>query len=74
MFALRIKADFNNLVDKGTIIMYWCRDYALVRVERNVVMFCSAFTHLNSDSVGSSPGNLVGVTSRQLMPPRRFSM
>ena len=25
MFTLRIKTDFKNLVDKGTIITYWCR-------------------------------------------------
>jgi hypothetical protein len=74
IFTLRITTDFNSLVDKGKLIMYWCWGYALVRIERNVVKFCSAFTHLNCDSVGSSPGDLVGVTSRQLVPPRRFSM
>ena len=37
IFTLRITTDFNSLVDKGNIIMYRCRGYALVRIERNVV-------------------------------------
>ena len=51
-FNLRFKIDFKHLVDKDTINKYLCQDNALVRVEGNVVKFCSGFTHLKCHSVG----------------------